>query len=173
MAHTSHLALSIQGENGDLDIKNLKQNIQKCRSQILGSTKDHFASENEVCEISQTHKKGCEITFQQKADFAALRSWLSACGVRLPTCHKYRENFKRNSTALCKMAAKSFRSKRVISQPCKILPSAWSDRLPMAVTPSFQLRIVYCLKHWIVEFLSFEMTYSLHKLDSKKCPKIG
>ncbi|WKA05153.1 hypothetical protein VitviT2T_023135 [Vitis vinifera] len=30
------------------------------------------------------------------------------------------------------MAAKSFRSKRVISQPCKILPSAWSDRLPMA-----------------------------------------
>nr|CAN80376.1 hypothetical protein VITISV_039375 [Vitis vinifera] len=72
------------GENGDLDIKNLKQNIQKCRSQISGSTKDHFAGENEVYEISQTHKKGCEITSQQKADFAALRSWLSACGVRLP-----------------------------------------------------------------------------------------
>ena len=28
-----------------------------------------------------------------------------------------------NTRALCKMAAKSFRSKRVISQPCKILPS--------------------------------------------------
>ena len=56
-----------------------------CQSQISGSTKDHFAGENEVCEISQTHKKGCEITSQQKADFAALRSWLSACGVRLPT----------------------------------------------------------------------------------------
>ena len=55
-----------------------------CRSQISGSTKDHFASENEVCEISQTHKKGCEITSQQKADFAALRSWLSTCSVRLP-----------------------------------------------------------------------------------------
>ena len=54
--------------------KYLKKNIQKCRSQISGSTKDHFAGENEVCEISQTHKKGCEITSQQKTDLAALRS---------------------------------------------------------------------------------------------------
>ena len=54
-----------------------------CRSQISGSTKDQFAGENEVCEISQMHKKGCEITSQQKADFAALRSGLSACGVQL------------------------------------------------------------------------------------------
>ena len=98
----------LQGENGDLDIKNLKQNIQKCRSQILG-------------------------------------------------------NFRRNFVALCKTATKSFRSKRVISQLCKILPSTWSDLLTMAVTPSFQLRIAYCLKHWIVDFLSFEMTYNMHK----------
>ncbi|RVW73702.1 Gag-Pol polyprotein [Vitis vinifera] len=62
-----------------------------CRSQISGSTKDQFAGENEVCEISQTHKKGCEITSQQKVDFAVLRSWLSACGVRLPMCRKYQE----------------------------------------------------------------------------------
>ena len=52
-----------------------------------------------------------------------------------------------NTRALCKMAAKSFRNKRVISKPCKILPSAWSDWIPMAVTPSFQLRIVHRLKH--------------------------
>ena len=31
----------------------------------------------------------------------------------------------------------------------------------MAVTPSFQLRIAHCLKHWIVDFLSFETTYSI------------
>nr|CAN82151.1 hypothetical protein VITISV_009023 [Vitis vinifera] len=111
----------LQGEFGDLDNKTLKKNISKCRSQISGSTKDHFAGENEVCEISQTHKKGCEITSQQKADFTALRSWLSACSVRLP----------------------------------------------MAVTPSFQLQIAYCLKHWIADFLSFETTYSMHKLDSR------
>ena len=52
----------------------MKKNIQKCRSQISGSTKDHFTGENEVCEISQTHKKSCEITSQQKTDLAALRS---------------------------------------------------------------------------------------------------
>ena len=82
-------------------------------------------------------------------------------------------NFRRNSTALCKIAAKWFRSKRVISQLCKILHSTWSDWLPMAVTPSFQLRIVHRLKHWIVNFLSFEMKYSMHKLDSRKCSKSG
>ena len=85
-----------------------------CRSQISESTKDQFAGENEVCDISQTHKKGCKITSQQKVDFAALRSWLSACGVRLPT----------------------------------------------AVTP-FQLRIAHRLKHWILDFLSFEMVYRM------------
>ena len=95
-----------------------------CRSQISGSINDHFAGENEV---SQMHKKGCEITSQQKADFVALRSWLSACGVRLPT----------------------------------------------AVTPSFQLWITHRLKHWITDFLSFETTYSMHKLDFRKCSKSG
>ena len=78
-----------------------------------------------------------------------------------------------------KRAAK-FRIKRTpFSQPksdfaaMRNLPSAWSDRLPMAVTPSFQLRITYRLKHWIVNFLSFEMTYSMHKLNSRKCSKSG
>ncbi|RVW86174.1 Retrovirus-related Pol polyprotein from transposon 17.6 [Vitis vinifera] len=36
---------------------------------------------NEVCEISQMHKKGCKITSQKTADFATLRSGLSACDV--------------------------------------------------------------------------------------------
>ena len=56
---------------------------------------------------------------------------------------------------------------------CKLLPSAWSDWLVMAVTPSFQLRIAYRLKHWIFDFLSFETTYSMHKLDFRKCSKSG
>ena len=43
----------------------------------------------------------------------------------------------------------------------------------MAVTPSFQLWIVHHLKHWIFDFLSFEMTYRMHKLDSRKCSKSG
>ncbi|RVW73344.1 hypothetical protein CK203_057736 [Vitis vinifera] len=40
---------------------------------------------------------------------------------------------------------------------CKMLPSARSDWLVMAATSSFQLRIAHRLKHWIVDFLSFEM----------------
>ncbi|RVW11748.1 hypothetical protein CK203_089739 [Vitis vinifera] len=47
---------------------------------------------------------------------------------------------------------------------CKILPSAWSDLLAMAVTPSFQLGIAHYLKHWIVDFMSFEMGYGAPKL---------
>nr|CAN70503.1 hypothetical protein VITISV_024959 [Vitis vinifera] len=39
----------------------------------------------------------------------------------------------------------------------KMLPSAWSDWLAMAATSSFQFRIAHRLKHWIVDFLSFEM----------------
>ena len=50
-------------------------------------------------------------------------------------------------------------------------PSAWCDCLLMALTPSFQLRIAYRLKRWIDDFLSFKMTYSMHKLSSKKCSK--
>ena len=64
-----------------------------------------------------------------------------------------------------------FRSPRLISQPCNILPSTWSDLLAMAVTPSFQLRIVHHLKHWIIDFLRFETTYSMHKLDSRVLQK--
>ncbi|WJZ89321.1 hypothetical protein VitviT2T_008547 [Vitis vinifera] len=57
----------------------------------------------------------------------------------------------------CAKWLRNSRSKRLISQSCKNLPSAWSDLLEMAVTPSFQLRIVHRLNHWIVDFLRFEM----------------
>ena len=43
----------------------------------------------------------------------------------------------------------------------------------MAVTSSFQLRTVHRLKHWIFDFLSFEMVYSMHQLDFIKCSKSG
>ncbi|RVX20803.1 hypothetical protein CK203_002380 [Vitis vinifera] len=62
-----------------------------------------------------------------------------------------------------------FRSQRLISQPCNILPSAWSDLLAMAITPSFQLRIMHRLKHWIGDFLSFETTYSIFLFASPPC----
>ena len=82
-------------------------------------------------------------------------------------------SFRRNSVALCKMAVKFSQQKDNILTVVQNFPSTWSDRLPMAVTPSFQLRIVHRLKHWIVNFLNFETTYSMHKLSSRKCSKSG
>ena len=67
----------------------------------------------------------------------------------------------------------------IISQPkanfaaVQKFPLALSDLLEMAVTPSFQLRIVRRLKHWIIDFLRFETTYSMYKLDFRKCSKSG
>ena len=81
-----------------------------------------------------------------------------------------------------------FRSQRLISQPIsqpkadfaaitlwfrslRNWPSTWCDQLPMALTSSFQLRFMHRLKRWIFYFLSFETTYSIHEMDSKKCSK--
>ena len=50
-------------------------------------------------------------------------------------------------------------------------PSAWCDRLPMALTSSFQLRFMHHLKRWIDDFTSFETTYSMHQMGSIKCSK--
>ena len=101
----------LQGEEWKFIQKYLKKRSKRVGAQISGSTKDHFAGENEVCEISQTHKKGCEITSQQKADFAMLRSWLSACGVRLPTCRSYQETSGGNPQHCAKRLRNHFATK--------------------------------------------------------------
>ena len=77
----------------------------------------------------------------------------------------------RRTLVHCAKWLRNSRSKRLISQPCKNLPSAWSDLLAMDVTPSFQLRITQRLKHWIVDFLSFEMVYIMQKMELGKCSK--
>ncbi|RVW59733.1 hypothetical protein CK203_100242 [Vitis vinifera] len=79
----------------------------------LGTFPGNLSSKELEKEIHPTVQKGCEITSQQKGDFATL--W-------------------------------------------KMLPSAGSDWLAMAATSLFQLRIVHRLKHWIVDFLNFEMS---------------
>ena len=55
----------------------------------------------------------------------------------------------------------------------KMLPLAGSDWLAKASTSLFQLQIAHRLKHCIFDFLSFEMVYSMHQLDLKKCSKSG
>ncbi|KAL6336116.1 hypothetical protein AAG906_010401 [Vitis piasezkii] len=100
MVRASHLALTIQAyqvlsilENPTF--KSPPRGSQGFWSQILGSTKDQFAGENEVCKISQMLKRAAKL-LRNKGDFAGL--WLSTYA-----------------------------------------------RLPMAVTPSFQLQIAHHL----------------------------
>ena len=97
-------------------------------------------------------------------DIKYLKQKISKCRSQIS------RSFRRNSIALCKMAAKFLQQKGDFAA-VQNFPSTWSDWLPMAVTPSFQLWIVYRLKHWIANFPSFETTYSMHKLSSRKCPK--
>ena len=91
-----------------------------------------------------------------------------------------KQNVSKNVDRKYREASGEFRSKKdTISQPkadfavVRNLPSSWSDRLPMVVTPSFQLRIAHRLKHWIADFPSFKTTYSMHKLSSRKSSKSG
>ena len=93
---------------------------------------------------------------------------------KISKCRSQISGSFRRTPVHCAKWLRKFRSKRIrFSQPCKNLPSAWSDLLAMAITPLFQLRIVHHLKNWIVDFLSFETTYSMHKLNSRKCSKSG
>ena len=50
-------------------------------------------------------------------------------------------------------------------------PSAWCSCLPKAISSSFQLQIVHGLKRWILDFLIFEMVYSMYKMDFGKFSK--
>ncbi|RVW73683.1 hypothetical protein CK203_055011 [Vitis vinifera] len=104
--------------------------------------------------------QGCEVGFHLEVLSSQLKAYIGQLQKEIhPTVQKGCEitsQQKGDFTALCKM-----------------LPSAWSDWLPLAATSSFQLRIAHRLKHWIVDFLSFEMVYRMHQLDSRKCSKSG
>ena len=55
----------LQGEEWKFIQKYLKKNIQKCRSQISGSTRENFR-----CTV----QNGREIISQQKGDFTAMQN---------------------------------------------------------------------------------------------------
>ena len=61
-----------------------------------------------------------------------------------------------------------FRTRR---RCCANFAQAWSSCLPKAISSSFQLQIIHSLKIWILDFLRFEMTYSMQKMDFGKYSK--
>ena len=49
----------------------------------------------------------------------------------------------------------------MVCEWCASFAHLWSSCLTNAISSSFQLQIVHGLKHWILDFLSFEMVYSM------------
>ncbi|RVW23878.1 Retrovirus-related Pol polyprotein from transposon 17.6 [Vitis vinifera] len=49
---------------------------------------------------------------------------------------------------------------------CEIFAQAWSGWLPKAISSTFQLQIIYGLKRWILDFLSFEMKTAMKVVQS-------
>ena len=69
----------LQGENGDLDIKNLKQNIQKCRLQISGNFRRNFVA---LCKMAaklfrktELSSPGCKVGFHLEVSSSLLAAW--------------------------------------------------------------------------------------------------
>ena len=118
-------------------------------------------------------QEGCEIISQQHAIFAGLRSWLPAWGSQLPSRGICRATSEGKTPYCTKRLRNHFATKWWFPALWKMLPSTGSNWLAKAATSSFQLRIVYRLKHWIFDFLSFEMVYTMHHLDFRKCSKSG
>ena len=54
---------------------------------------------------------------------------------------------------------------------CAKFAHAWCSCLPKAISSSFQLQIIQGLKRWMLDFLSFEMVYSMYKIDFEKFSK--
>ena len=59
---------------------------------------------------------------------------------------------------------------QVVSQ-LRNFRSTWCTCLQTAITSSFHFWFAHCLKCWTPDFLSFEMMYSMYKMDSSKCSK--
>ncbi|RVX07315.1 hypothetical protein CK203_022589 [Vitis vinifera] len=105
--------------------------------------------------VGNSGKSYLEVTYQRLArgKLVHFHGWKSLALPSVAQRSSLRHvsgSFRRNSIALYKKAAK-------FSQQKADFATLWSDLLEMAVTPSFQLRIVHRLKHWILDFLSFEM----------------
>ena len=61
----------------------------------------------------------------------------------------------------CVSFAQASNNLNVLCECCASFAQAWSNCLPKAISSLFQLQIVHGLKSWILDFLSFEMVYSM------------
>ncbi|WJZ89323.1 hypothetical protein VitviT2T_008549 [Vitis vinifera] len=141
--------------------------------QISGCFRNHFARENGVCEISQTLKRGCEIFRNNMLSSQGCEVGFHLEVPSFPLAVYVGHLQEEIHPTVQKGSGITSQQKGDFAALCKMLSSARSDWLAMAATSSFQLRIAHRLKQWIIDFLSFEMVYSMHHLDFIKCSKSG
>ena len=67
--------------------------------------------------------------------------------------------------------SKEFRNVNFTLRNFRNVNYSWCSCLPKAISSSFQLQIIHGLKLWIFDFLSFQMIYSMQKIDFVKCFK--
>ncbi|RVW59798.1 hypothetical protein CK203_100599 [Vitis vinifera] len=150
--------LHLEPSPGNLSSKELEQ--------ASGGFRSHFAGEKWCLRNFADTQEGCEIISQDRSYLHQAAKLASILKFPAPFSRHGSCIVRRRNTLLYKSVAK-FSHKRLIPQALQ------SDWLVMAATSSFQLQIAHRLKHWIVDFLSFEMVYSLHHLDFRKCSKSG
>ena len=104
-----------------------------------------------------------------KCPFRMVRKWDLNCEVAY-MCLQVILQLRNSFQNFRKLISQLWNFRKLISQ-LRNFHSAWCGCLLMAITSSFQLWLAHRLKRWISNFLSFETTYSMHKVDSRKCSK--
>ncbi|RVW70608.1 hypothetical protein CK203_056537 [Vitis vinifera] len=147
---------------GNLSSKELEQASGGFRSHFAGEKwcLRNFVDTQEGCEIILNTKLsswGCEVGFHLEVPSSLLAAW--SCIVR------------RRSTLLYKMLRNHTQQKGDFATLWQKLPSARSDWLCNGC--NFFVSTQNCTPFEVLDFdfLSFEMVYSIHHLDFRKCSK--
>ncbi|RVW29070.1 hypothetical protein CK203_091604 [Vitis vinifera] len=154
-----------RGSQGDFTSSSLLAKTIELCTLALGTFPDNLSSKEletpkraaKLFRNTELSSQGCEVGFHLEVPSSLLAAW-------------FVNRQKEKHLTVQKCCEITSQQKGDFATLCKMLPSARSDWLVMAATSSFQLRIAHRLKHWIVDFLSFEMIHSW-QMNSKLCPR--
>ena len=118
--------------------------------------------------ISRRFKLTKKIKIINGSHFLFIKSWNNKTGdfAMWFTAAKMKFQLAKWHTCACRW----FRKERLISQ-LQNFRSTLHGCLQITTTSSFELWFVHRLKCWTPEFPSFKTTYSIHKMNSRKCLK--
>ena len=137
----------------------------------------HFHSPFRSCEMRGRLRNGTRVP---KGGFAAAKppvKWVFGCknwsfkalGISQPISQLRKEmGGLRNGT---RVPRGGFTAAKHLAKFRSSFRSTLRNCLQIAITSSFQLWFAQHLKRWTSNFLIFKTTYSMHKMDSRKCSK--